>query len=227
VRDETGVTNGEESTRGDRGSGRRAPKRPGGDGTTGKAAGRQPAGGKRHQGRILALQLLYEADVAGHGPDEVLARTFAEQPPSAAVRAHVERLVRGVVAERDEIDPYIAAAAPAFPLAQMAAIDRNVLRLAVFELLREAAVPPRAAINEAVELAKRFGGDNSSRFVNGVLGTIVERVPRPSGAKPGRAGAVSATPDTTPESEAASEGTVTPATAEADPNAASGERAET
>ena len=142
---------------------------------------RKPAvGGKRHQGRMLALQLLYEVDLTGHDPDDVLARTFAEQPAPAAVRAHVERLVRGVLAGHEEIDPYIAAAAPAFPLAQLPAIDRNVLRLAVFELLHEPAVPPKAAINEAVELAKRFGGENSGRFVNGVLGTIVERIPRPA-----------------------------------------------
>ena len=75
-----------------------------------------------------------------------------------------------------EIDPYIAEAAPAFPIAQLPAVDRNVLRLAIYELLHEAEVPPKAAINEAVELAKRFGGENSSRFVNGVLGTIATRI---------------------------------------------------
>ncbi len=141
-------------------------------------AQRAPVGGKRHQGRILALQLLYELDIAGHGVDEVLARTFAEQATPADVRAHVERLVRGVLTGREEIDPYIAAAATAFPVPQLPAIDRNVLRLAVYELLREPDVPSKAAINEAVELAKRFGGDNSGRFVNGVLGTLVERIPR-------------------------------------------------
>ncbi len=125
---------------------------------------------------MLALQLLYELDLTGHDPAEALARSFADQPTPAAVRSHVERLVRGVLAAREEIDPHIAAAAPAFPLPQLPAIDRNVLRLAVFELLHEPAVPPKAAINEAVELAKRFGGENSGRFVNGVLGTIVERI---------------------------------------------------
>ena len=133
---------------------------------------------------MLALQLLYELDLTGHDADEVLGRTFAEQPTPTAVRQHVERLVRGVLTGRDEIDPYIAAAAPAFPLAHLPAIDRNVLRLAIFELLHEPAVPPKAAINEAVELAKRFGGDNSGRFVNGVLGTVVERIPRKTPAAP-------------------------------------------
>ena len=148
-------------------------------------AHRAPAGGKRHQGRILALQLLYELDIAAHGVDEVLARTFADQATPPDVRAHVERLVRGVLAGREEIDPYIAGAATAFPVPQLPAIDRNVLRLAVYELLREPDVPPKAAINEAVELAKRFGGDNSARFVNGVLGTLVERIPRLPTSEPG------------------------------------------
>jgi N utilization substance protein B len=67
-------------------------------------------------------------------------------------------------------------AAPAFPIAQLPAVDRTVLRLAIYELLEERDVPPKAAINEAVELAKRFGGDNSGRFVNGVLGTVVDRI---------------------------------------------------
>lgn len=175
--------------------------RTGGGGGASKPAGRGQPGGKRHQGRVLAMQLLYELDIAGHGVDEVLARTFAEQPVSAGVRAHVERLVRGVLASREEIDPYIVAAAPAFPLPQMPAIDRNVLRLAIYELLREPEVPPKAAINEAVELAKGFGGDNSARFVNGVLGTVVGRVPR----RP-RAGGPQAAEDGSAEESAAEAG---------------------
>jgi N utilization substance protein B len=148
---------------------------------------RRAAGGRRHLGRILALQVLYETDVTDHQPAEVLERTFQEQDLSpedglpepeefAGVRAHVERLVGGVLGLRDVIDPHIAAAAPAFPVAQLPAIDRNVLRLAIYELLRETDVPVKAAINEAVELAKRFGGENSGRFVNGVLGTVAQRI---------------------------------------------------
>jgi N utilization substance protein B len=144
-------------------------------------------GGPRHLARITAMQILYEIDVADHAASDVLARTF-EDPDLAAedegpagealaeVRDRVERLVRGVMENFREIDPYIAEAAPAFPIAQLPAVDRNVLRLAIYELLRETDVPPKAAINEAVELAKRFGGDNSSRFVNGVLGTIAARI---------------------------------------------------
>ena len=145
------------------------------------AAGGRAVGGKRHQARILALQVLYEVDVTGHEVEEVIAHTFADQPPTAPVRAHVERLVRGTLAAHEAVDPLIAEAAPAFPLAQVPSVDRNVLRLAVFELLNEPEVPTKAAINEAVELAKRFGGANSGRFVNGVLGTVAERVGRIDG----------------------------------------------
>lgn len=146
---------------------------------------RPKAGGKRHQGRVLALQLLYELDLAQHDVEEVLPREFAAQATSAAMRQHVERLIRGVTERGDEIDTYIIAAAPAFPMSQLPVIDRNVLRLAIYELLYEAEVPPRAAINEAVELAKQYGGDNSARFVNGVLGTVLGRLPaRPAPEPP-------------------------------------------
>ena len=183
----------------------RRPSRPGkanrdGDGKQPVPGGeRRTAGGRRHLGRIIALQVLFETDLTDHAVREVLDRTFEDQElvgedelPAAGeaekVREHVERLVGGVLGLRDVIDPHIAAAAPAFPVTQLPAIDRNVLRLAIFELLHEPEVPPKAAINEAVELAKRFGGPNSGRFVNGVLGTIVERVRRdapPPGQEPG------------------------------------------
>ena len=144
-------------------------------------------GGPRHLARIIALQVLYEVDVADHAATDVLRQTFEDpalggedEAPDvdalADVRARVERLVRGVMEHFREIDPYIASAAPAFPIAQLPAVDRNVLRLAIYELLREPDVPVKAAINEAVELAKRYGGDNSGRFVNGVLGTVAERI---------------------------------------------------
>jgi N utilization substance protein B len=137
---------------------------------------RAPLGARRHQARILALQILYEVDLAGHDVDEVLARTFQEQPAPADTRRYVERLVRGVLAHREEIDRLIEQAAPAFPVSQLASVDRNVLRIAIYELLHEPKVPVKAAINEAIELAKRFGGDSSGRFVNGVLGTIASRI---------------------------------------------------
>lgn len=139
----------------------------------------------RHQARTLALQTLYEADIAAHDPAEVLARYTRDVSLPQPVRRYVERLVTGVLARREEIDRHIAEAAPAFPVDQMAAVDRNILRIAIYELLSEQDVPLKAAINEAVELAKRYGGENSSRFVNGVLGTIAGKLGPAREAAPG------------------------------------------
>lgn len=133
----------------------------------------------RHQARTLALQVLYEADVAGHPAEEVLSRYTSDLSLPQPVRRYVERLVTGVLADREAIDAQIAAAAPAFPVDQLPAVDRNILRIAIYELMNERDVPLKAAINEAVELAKRFGGDNSGRFVNGVLGTIAGNMASP------------------------------------------------
>lgn len=129
-------------------------------------------GNTRHQARTLALQALYEADVAGHDGEEVLKRYLEDQSESQRVRRYVERLITGILAEREQIDQQIAEAAPAFPVEQLPAVDRNILRIAIYELTRESDVPMKAAINEAVEIAKQFGGENSGKFVNGVLGTI-------------------------------------------------------
>ncbi len=134
---------------------------------------------RRHQGRMLALQALYEIDLTGHDPDEVMERAFVEHDPlTDDVIAHVQSLVRGVLERRDELDPLIARAAPARALDEQAAIERNVLRLAALELTSADDVPPKVAINEAVELAKRFGGENSGKFVNGVLRTLYEEQSR-------------------------------------------------
>ncbi len=128
----------------------------------------------RHQARTMALQVLYEADIAGHGVEDVLSRYLTDVNVPQPVRRYVERLVTGFVESRERIDQEIGAAASAFPVDQLPAVDRNILRIAIYELMSESDVPLKAAINEAVELAKRFGGENSSRFVNGVLGTIAE-----------------------------------------------------
>lgn len=145
-----------------------------------KQRGRPAPGGRRHQARILALQILFEVDLTDHQPRDVLARTFADQPTPPETRRYVERLVNGTLSDQGEIDRYVTTAAPQFPIAQLPSVDRNVLRIAIYELLRQPNVPPKVAINEAVELAKRFGGDNSGRFVNGVLGTVVDHVERPT-----------------------------------------------
>ncbi len=137
---------------------------------------RSPQNQRRHQARELALQILYEVDVTDHSADEVLARTRAQHATPEEAFAYLASLVHGVHADADRIDTHIAAAAPAFPVAQLPPVDRNVLRVAIFELLNHEDVPPKAAINEAIDLAKRYGGDNSGKFVNGVLGTVFSRI---------------------------------------------------
>lgn len=129
-------------------------------------------GNTRHQARTLALQVLYESDVAEHEVDDVLKRYLEDHSEPQRVRRYVERLITGIRSNQDDIDQRIAAAAPAFPVEQMPAVDRNILRIAIYELTNESDVPIKAAINEAVEIAKQFGGENSGKFVNGVLGTI-------------------------------------------------------
>ena len=128
--------------------------------------------GERRQARVAALQTLYEVDIARHDPDEALERNAESQRLSPEARAFAGELVHGVMDRLDEIDADIQRAAPEWPLSQMARIDKNTLRLAIYEILYNTLVPAKAAINEAVELAKQFGGDASSRFVNGVLGAI-------------------------------------------------------
>lgn len=134
---------------------------------------------RRHQGRMLALQVLYEIDLTDHDPEEAMARAFAEHEPlTPDVVEHVRSLVHGVDQHRNDLDPVIAGAAPARALAEQAAVERNVLRLAAYELLHVPSVPPKVVINEGVELAKSFGGENSGRFINGVLRTILDEHPR-------------------------------------------------
>lgn len=140
-------------------------------------SGRRGRGFENRQARTLALQILFEGDLTDHTLDDVARRYTADMNIPQPVRRYLERLVSGVSAHLDEIDADIGGAATAFPVAQLPAVDRNILRVAIYELRHEPDVPMKAAINEAVELAKAFGGDNSSRFVNGVLGTIARAIP--------------------------------------------------
>jgi N utilization substance protein B len=128
--------------------------------------------GKRRKARIIALKALYELDSVGHESRETLSRLLEEKPPPADVVAFAQELVSGVLDHREEIDEVIRQKAPAWPLEQVAVVDRNILRLAIYEILIDNRVPVRAAINEAVELAKSFGGESSPKFVNGVLGSV-------------------------------------------------------
>jgi N utilization substance protein B len=121
---------------------------------------------------MLALQALYEIDSAGHEAEQAVAHLLVDGNLSEENANFTRGLVNGVVVNRKEIDQYIKRFAPAWPVEQIAMIDKNILRLAIFEIMLDNKVPTKVAINEAVELAKTFGSDNSSRFVNGVLGTI-------------------------------------------------------
>ncbi|MBA7700720.1 Transcription antitermination protein NusB [subsurface metagenome] len=128
--------------------------------------------GVQRRARAIALQALYEVDSVGHDLAGTLARllTNGELPEENAT--FVRELVSGVIQNRKEIDQSINNFAPAWPVEQIPVIDRNILRLAIFEILLDNKVPVKVAINEAVELAKTFGSDNSARFVNGVLGSV-------------------------------------------------------
>jgi N utilization substance protein B len=153
----------------------------------------------KHQARVIAMQALFEYDQTDHDIEDILSRIEDPKPaldpdaeapsgedeieesdtdfipPQVARRA--VSLVRGVLEHLPQIDPHIEKAAPQFPIGQLAAIDRCVLRLAVYELTERAEdVPFKVVINEAVEIAKRYGGDRSGSFVNGVLGTVARSV---------------------------------------------------
>ena len=122
---------------------------------------------------MLAFQTLFGLDLNSLAPDVAIRQRLAEAGEiSAPVADYVTVLVEGTWARLPEIDTRLASAAPAWPLSQMARVDKSILRLAIYELLYGADVPDRVAINEAIELAKIFGHDTSARFVNGVLGTI-------------------------------------------------------
>ncbi|MBM3167364.1 MAG: transcription antitermination factor NusB [Chloroflexi bacterium] len=129
--------------------------------------------GPRRKARVVALQTLYEADCSMHAPEAILNRLLAEKSLPSEASDFSKRLVAGVFQNKQEIDSVIQCFAPAFPLAQIAVIDRNILRLAIFEILFDNKAPVKVVINEAVELAKNYGGEASSKLVNGVLGTIV------------------------------------------------------
>jgi N utilization substance protein B len=127
----------------------------------------------RRRSRRIALQALYEIDCANHDPQEVIDHRLAGQslPPKAV--HFVSTLVQGVLVHQTQLDLLIQANAPEWPIEQMAIVDRNILRLAVYELASSIGTPPKVAINEAVELAKTFGSDSSPRFINGVLGALM------------------------------------------------------
>jgi N utilization substance protein B len=132
----------------------------------------------RRLARQIILEALYEIDIAGHPPGEVLERRLQENTIEEAGIEFAYRLMNGVLEHQDGMDQLIARYAPEWPLDQMAVIDRNVLRIAIYEFLVDDETPVKVAINEAVELAKLYGSDSAPRFINGVLGTLADQVPQ-------------------------------------------------
>ena len=128
--------------------------------------------GKRRRARIAALKTLFEVDSVGHSADEILDRQMEDSPLPEDAAQFARDLVRGVLEHRERLDEIIRKNAPAWPLEQVAAVDRSILRLAIYEIVIDNRVPMRAAINEAVELAKKYGDLDSSKFVNGILDKI-------------------------------------------------------
>lgn len=131
----------------------------------------------RRRARIIALQVLFEVDMVEHDATVALNERLAEVPLPEAGDSFCRGILQGVLRQKQELDHIIHQIASEWPIEQMAPIDRNILRLAAYEILYDTDTPPKVVINEAVELAKIFGSDSSSRFVNGVLGTLLADKP--------------------------------------------------
>lgn len=146
----------------------------------------------RHLGRIVALQTLYEQDFrleandASFNLDEVLERNVTRYKETIEDIKFIRSLVVGVSKEAKNIDLMLQPLAPDWPIDQIARMDRVILRIGAYELLNSKEVPPKVVINEAVELAKAFGGDNSSKFINGVLGTLLRNQTKDPTPKPAK-----------------------------------------
>ena len=134
----------------------------------------------RHLSRSIAMQSLYEWDFFGKkvNLEKIVERNIKEFGPGLEDTSFVWQLITGIVQHLQEIDKIIEKAAPEWPIDQISIVDRNVLRMGLYELLYEdkTAVPPKVAINEAIELAKSFGGESSGKFINGVLGTVYKEI---------------------------------------------------
>lgn len=141
----------------------------------------------RHLGRIIALQTLYEQDFrnecndSGFDLNEVLRRNIERYRKMVDDRSFIKALVLGVTKHSDKLDEQLQPLAQEWPLSQIARMDRMILRIGAYELLYGNNIPPKVVINEAVELAKAFGGDNSSKFINGVLGTLLKQIEKSDG----------------------------------------------
>ena len=145
--------------------------------TAGKSASRTPKGGAvstRRRTRVAAFQALCEIDVVNHSLDEVMEHVNSSHRLSKSATDFLVALTTGVLENIQRIDKIITEFAPTWPISQMAVTDRNLLRMAIYEMAMLDETPPKVAINEAVEVAKVFGSESSPRFVNGVLGSVME-----------------------------------------------------
>ena len=135
----------------------------------------------RHLSRSIAMQSLYEWDFYGKKPkdlEKIVEKNIREFGPGLEDKNFVKQLIDGVVSHISDLDKIIEKAAPEWPIDQITIIDRNILRIGLYELLygNKEEVPPKVAINEAIELAKSFGGESSGKFINGVLGTVFKEI---------------------------------------------------
>lgn len=135
----------------------------------------------RHLSRSIAMQSLYEWDFSGRKPDtleDITRRNIKEFGPGLEDESLIWQLVKGIVDNFSQLNKIIEKAAPEWPIEQINIVDRNILRIGLYEILysNKEEVPPKVAINEAIELAKTFGGESSGKFINGVLGTVYKEI---------------------------------------------------
>ncbi len=133
---------------------------------------------KRHVARIIILQTLFAWDFNGtqENPEHILEYTKKEFTPAVDDEGFAMDSLKGIIKNFKELNDLIIKYAPEWPLKQINIVDRNILRIGIYELKHNNNIPPKVAINEAIELAKNYGGDNSSKFINGVLGTIYKEI---------------------------------------------------
>ncbi|HEX8312153.1 MAG TPA: transcription antitermination factor NusB [Chthoniobacteraceae bacterium] len=142
--------------------------------------------GKRREGREAALQFLYQLDLSEEVPAELFTRFWelrsgpGKAVPTAKTRVFTEQLVSGVAAHRPEIDERIQKHSTNYDLSRIAMVDRNILRMGIYEMLYSPDVPPVVIINEAIEVAKKFGSEESGRFINGILDRVRGELSRPA-----------------------------------------------
>lgn len=132
----------------------------------------------RRRTRALVMQALYESDMVKHNAVDVLDMSMSDMGLSWRDAEFARKILEGIFANAAEIDKIISEFAPDWPISQMAVVDRNILRMAVYEIMVSQETPPRVAVNEAVELAKAFGADSAPRFINGVLGSVMAAASR-------------------------------------------------